>query len=92
MFIGFLPSVGRLEGTLDRASDISRKKKAKFRRVFRGKFAEKSADFAGKKVKIRGTIGQFRGRKVKIHRKISRFHGILAEKSHFSKEFSGANF
>ena len=30
-----------------RASDISRKKKAKFRGIFRGKFAEKSADFAG---------------------------------------------
>ena len=35
------------ESTLGRASDISRKKKAKFRGIFRGKFAEKSADFAG---------------------------------------------
>ena len=33
-------------------------KKAKFCRIFRGKFAEKSADFAGKKVKICGKIGQ----------------------------------
>ena len=32
---------------LYRASDISWKKKAKFRWIFRGKFAEKSADFAG---------------------------------------------
>ena len=36
-------------------------KKAKFRGIFRGKFAEKSADFAGKKVKICGKIGQFCG-------------------------------
>ena len=33
--------------TLKRASDISRKKKEKFRRIFRGKFAERLADFAG---------------------------------------------
>ena len=32
--------------SLYRASDISRKK-AKFRRIFRGKFAEKSANFVG---------------------------------------------
>ena len=32
---------------LFRASDISRKKKAKFRGIFGGKFAEKAADFTG---------------------------------------------
>ena len=32
---------------LCRASDISRKKKAKFRGIFRGKFLGKSADFCG---------------------------------------------
>ena len=52
-------------------------KKAKFRGIFRGKFAEKSADFAGRKVKIR--------------RKIGRFCGILAEKRSIFEGFSGAN-
>ena len=81
-----------LDFTTVRASDISRKKKAKFRGIFRGKFAEKSADFAGfsrEKVKIRGKIRRFRGRKVKIRRKIDRFRGILAEKSQISKDFQG---
>ena len=55
-------------------------KKAKFSGIFRGKFAEKSADFRG---------NRFRGRKVKICRKIGRFRGILAEKSQFSKDFQG---
>ena len=32
---------------INRASDILRKKKAKFRGIFRGKFADKSANFAG---------------------------------------------
>ena len=36
-------------------------KKAKFRRIFKGEFAEKSANFAGKKVKICGEIGRFCG-------------------------------
>ena len=31
----------------------------------------------------------FRGEKVKIRGKIGRFRGILAEKSHFSKDFQG---
>ena len=77
-------------------------KKAKFRGIFRGKFAEKSADFAGKsqklrknwlilleKVRIRGKIGRCHGRKVKIRRKIGRFRGILAGKSQISKDFRG---
>ena len=77
-------------------------KKAKFRGIFRGKFVEKSADFAGKsqklrknrpisleKVRIRGKIGRCHGRKVKIRRKIGRFRGILAGKSQISKDFWG---
>ena len=71
-------------------------KKAKFRRIFRGKFAEKSADFAGfsreKSQNLqnnRPISGDLRGRKVKIRRKIGPFRGILAEKSQFSKDFRG---
>ena len=81
---------------LDRASDISWKKNAKFRGIFRGKFAEKSADFAGfsreksqNSRKNRPILRDFRGRKVKIRRKIGRFRGILAEKSQISKDFRG---
>ena len=43
-----------------RASDISQKKKAKFRGIFRVQFMETSANLAGfsqEKVKIRGKIG-----------------------------------
>ena len=72
------------------------KKKAKFRGIFRGKFAEKSADFAGfsrgKSQNLqnnRPILGDFRRRKVKIRRKIGPFRGILAEKSQFSKDFQG---
>ena len=71
-------------------------KKAKFCWIFRGKFAEKSADFAGfsqeKSQNSRNNLlisRDFRGRKVKIRRKIGRFRGILAEKSQFSKDFQG---
>ena len=71
-------------------------KKAKFRGIFRGKFAEKSADFAGfsreksqNSRNNRPISGDFRGRKVKIRRKIGPFRGILAEKSQFSKDFQG---
>ena len=63
---------------LDRASDISRKKKQDFA-GFSGANSWRnrpiSRDFRGEKVKIRGTIGRFRG--------------ILAEKSQFSKDFRG---
>ena len=69
-------------------------KKAKFRGIFGGKFAEKSADFAGfsreksqNSQNNRPISGDLRGRKVKIHRKIGPFRVILAEKS----QFSGAN-
>ena len=44
----------------DRASDISWKKKQKFHGIFRGKFAEKSADFAGKKSKFAQQSADFR--------------------------------
>ena len=55
-------------------------KKAKFRGIFRGKFAEKSADFAGKKSKFA--------------EKSCRFRGIFAgEKSQFAgKSFDFAGF
>ena len=62
-------------------------KKAKFRGIFRGKFAEKSADFAGFSQKNRLISEDFRGRKVKICSKISWFRGILAEKSQITKDF-----
>ena len=71
-------------------------KKAKFRGIFRGKFAEKSADFVGfsreksqNSRSNRPISGDFHGRKVKIRRKIGPFRGILAEKSQFSKDFRG---
>ena len=70
------------------------KKKHKFHGIFRGKFAEKSADFAGfsrekspNSRNNRPISGDFRERKVKIRRKISPFRGILAEKSQFLKDF-----
>ena len=53
-------------------------KNTKFRGIFRGKFAKKSADFVG-----------FSRRKVNIRRKIDQFHGILVEKSQISKDFWG---
>ena len=78
-----------------RASDISRKK-SKILRDFRGKFTEKSADFAGfsrekslNSRKNRPISRDFRGRTVKIRRKIGRFSGILAEKSQILKDFLG---
>ena len=71
-------------------------KKAKFSGIFRGKFAEKSADFVGfsreksqNSRNNRPISGDFRGRKVKIRRKIGPFREILAEKSQFSKDFQG---
>ena len=62
-------------GSLCRASDFSRKKNAKFRGIFRGKFAEKSADFAG-----------FSREKSQNSRKIGRFRRIFAgKKSKFAE-------
>ena len=60
-------------------------KKEKFRGIFKGKFAEKLANFTGKKSKFGEKSADFAGylrEKVKIRRKIGRFCGILAEKSH----------
>ena len=77
-----------LDFTTVRASDISRKKKAKFRRIFRGKFAEKSADFAGfsreKSQNLRKNwpiSSDFRGKKSKFAEKSADFAG---EKSKFA--------
>ena len=63
-------------------------KKAKFRGIFRGKFAEKSTDFAGfsreksqNSPKNRPISGIFAGKKSKFADKIGRFRGILAQKS-----------
>ena len=71
-------------------------KKAKFRGIFRGKFAEKSADFAGfsreKSQNWRNNrpiSGDFRGRKVKIRRKISHFAGFWRKKVKFRRIFWG---
>lgn len=44
-----------------RASDISWEKKSKFPVIFRSKFAEKSADFAGKKSKFAEKSADFVG-------------------------------
>ena len=69
---------------------IFRGKKTKFRGIFRGKFAEKSADFAGRKSKFAeksADFWYFCRKKVKIRRKIGRFRGIFAEKCQISKDF-----
>ena len=67
-----------LDNPINRASDISQKKKQNFA-GFSGANSRKnrpiSRDFRGKKVKIRGKIGRFRG--------------ILAQKSQISKDFQG---
>ena len=69
---------------------IFRGKKTKFRGIFKGKFAEKSADFAGRKSKFAGKLADFWyfcRKKVKIRRKIDRFRGIFTEKCQISKDF-----
>ena len=63
------------DATPARASDISRKK-AKFRGIFRGKFAEKSADFAGKKSKFVEKLADFAGEKSKFTEKSADFAGF----------------
>ena len=71
---------------------IFRRKKSKFCGIFRGKFTEKPADFAGKKSKFVEKSTDFAGfsqEKVKICGKIGRLRGILAEKIHISKDFQG---
>ena len=63
-----------------RASDISRKKKAKFCGIFRGKVAEKSTDFAGfareksqNSRHNRPISGNFAGEKLKFAEKSAHF-------------------
>ena len=68
---------------------IFRGKKAKFRGIFRGKFAGFSLEKSQNSRNNRPSLGDFRGRKVKIRRKIGPFRGFLAEKSQFSKDFQG---
>ena len=71
-------------------------KKAKLRRIFRGKFAEKSADFVGfsqEKSQNSRKIGQFRRifaeEKSKFAKKNRLILWILAEKIQISKDFQG---
>ena len=71
-------------------------KKAKLRRIFRGKFAEKSADFAGfsqEKSQNSRKIGRFCGifaeEKSKFAKKNRLILRILAEKIQISKDFQG---
>ena len=77
---------------LNRASDISQKKKQNFA-GFSGANSRKNWPISREKSQnsrnSRPISGDFSGRKVKIRRKISPFHGILAEKSQFSKDFQG---
>ena len=68
---------------LNRASDISWKKKQNFAGFSGANSRENrpiSRDFRGKKVKIRGTIGRFRGifagKKSKFAEKSARFTGF----------------
>ena len=65
-------------------------KKTKFRGIFKGKFAEKSADFAGKKSKFVEKSADLAGEKSKFteNRPISR--DFSGKKSNF-EGFSGAN-
>ena len=79
-----------------RASDISRKKKAKFRGIFRGKFAEKLADFAGfsreesqNLLKNRPISGIFAGKKSKFAEKSADFAGFSRKKVKFRRIFRG---
>ena len=79
-----------------RASDISRKKKAKFCGIFRGKFAEKQADFAGfsrerspNSQKSRPISRDFSGKKSNFEG----FSGANSQKNRpISREISGGNF
>ena len=79
-----------IQGT---ASDISRKKKAKFRGIFRGKFAEKSTNFAGFSRKKsqnsrekQAISGIFPGKKSKFAEKSADFAGFSREKSQNSRK------
>ena len=67
-------------------------KNAKFRGIFRGKFAEKSSDFAGfsrEKSQNSLTNRPISREKSQNSQKIGRFRGISVEKSQISKDFRG---
>ena len=71
-------------------------KKAKFRGIFRGKFAEKSADFAGfsqeesqNSLKNRPISGIFSGKKSKFAEKSADFAGFSRKKVKFRRIFRG---
>ena len=69
-------------------------KKAKFRRIFRGKFAEKSADFAGKKSKFAeqsADFGRFSQEKSQNSQKNWPISWDFSGKKSIFEGFSGAN-
>ena len=79
---------------LVRASDILRKKKAKFHGIFRGKFAEKSAHFAGKKSKFAeqsADFRQFSREKSQNSQKNRPISWDFSRKKSIFEGFSGAN-
>ena len=79
---------------MTRASDISRKKTAKFRGIFRGKFAKKSADFAGKKSKFAEQLadfGRFSWEKSQNAQKNWPISRDFSGKKSILEGFSGAN-
>ena len=51
-------------------------KKAKFRGIFKGKFVEKSADFAGKKSKLMEKSADLEGEESKFAEKLADFAGF----------------
>ena len=85
-----------MQSSSARASDISREKKAKFRGIFRGKFAEKSADFAGfsreesqNSRKNWPISGIFAGKKSKFAEKLADFAEFSRKKVKFRRIFRG---
>ena len=73
---------------------IFRGKKAKFRGIFRGKFAEKSADFAGKKSKFAeqsADFGRFSREKSQNSQKNRPISRNFSGKKSVLEGFSGAN-
>ena len=75
---------------------IFRGKKAKFRGIFRGKFAENSANFVGfwweksqNSRKNQPIWQDFRGRKVKIRKKSADFVDFSGKNSNFERFFQG---
>ena len=71
-----------------RASDTSRKK-AKFRGIFMGKFAEKSADFAGKKSKFAQKSANFAGFSRQKRQNLQKNRSISRDFSRKKSNFEG---